>query len=248
MTFFLPHDHMLYSYFGVFYGVIALWGGVWGLIIAREWGGFRSLLGRAIVMFSLGLFAQEFGQCAYTFYIFILHIDVPYPSIGDIGFFATIPFYIYGAYLLARVAGVKISMSSYKSKLQAILIPAIMLLIAYGLFITHYTFASIDLSKPLQTFLNFGYPFGQAIYISIGILTYSLTRNILGGIMRPVILFLIIAFGAQFLADYAFIFFSDKYYPGSILDYFYAIAYFLMAFGIIQLQTVAAKLRNPNTN
>jgi len=248
MTFFLPQDNPLYSYFGVFYGVIALWGGIWGLIIARQWGGFRSLFGRAIIMFSLGLFAQEFGQCAYTFYIFVLHVDIPYPSIGDIGFFATIPFYIYGAYLLAKVAGVKVTLKSYKNKLQAIIIPVLMLILAYGLFIQHHSLSTIDLGQPLRTFLDFGYPFGQAIYISIGILTYSLTRNILGGVMRPVILFLIIAFGAQFLADYVFIFFSDKYYPGSVLDYIYAVAYFLMAFGILQLQTVITKLKNSNPN
>ncbi len=246
MTFVLPHDHPLFSYFGIFYGIVALWGGIWGLVIAQKWGGFRSLLGRAIQMFSIGLLLQEFGQCAYTFYIFVLHVDIPYPSVGDIGFFGTIPFYIYGAYLLAKVAGVKISLRSYSSKLQAIVIPVLMLLLAYGLFIQHYTLASIDFSKPLETFLNFGYPFGQAIYISIGILTYSLTRNMLGGIMKPKILFIIFAFGAQFFADYMFIFFSDKYYPGSVLDYFYLVAYFLMAFGIFQLRTVLTKLRGPN--
>lgn len=246
MTFMLPHDHLMFSYFGIFYGIVALWGGIWGIVISRQWGGFRSLMGRAILMFSIGLLLQEFGQCAYTFYIFVLNVEIPYPSVGDIGFFGTIPFYIYGAYLLAKVAGVKVSLRSYGSKLQAIVIPVIMLLLAYGLFVQHYGLASIDLSRPLETFLNFGYPFGQAIYISIAILTYSLTRNILGGIMRPKILFIIFAFGAQFFADYAFIFFSDKYYPGSILDYLYLVAYFLMAFGIFQLRTVVTKLRSSN--
>lgn len=241
MTAFLPKDNPLFGYFGTLYGIIALWGGVWGIIISRHWGGFRSLLGRAVIMFSLGLFAQEFGQCAYTYYIFIKGIDVPYPSIGDVGFFGTIPFYIYGAYLLAKVAGVKISLNSFASKLQAILIPVFMVGVAYTLFFNHYSF---DLTDPLATFLNYGYPFGQAIYISIGILTYSLTLNILGGVMKSKVLFLIVAFAAQFLADYAFIFFADKYYPGSVLDYLYVIAYFLMAFGIFQLQSVIDKLKS----
>jgi hypothetical protein len=243
MTVALPKDNSLYTYFGTLYGVIALWGGIWGIIISRAWGGFKSLLGRAILMFSIGLFLQEFGQCAYTYYVLVLHVDIPYPSLGDLGFFGTIPFYIYGAYLLAKVAGVKISLRSYKSKLQAIIIPTIMLLIAYGLFVYHYSLSSIDLTKPLETFLNFGYPFGQAIYISIGILTYSLTRNLLGGIMKSRILFLIIAFGAQFLADYLFIFFSDKYYSGSILDYFYVFAYFLMGLAIFEFKNVVTKLK-----
>jgi hypothetical protein len=240
MTLFLRQGDLAHSYFGTLYGIIALWGGIWGLFISRAWGGYKSLMGKAIIMFSLGLFAQEFGQCAYTFYIFILHVDVPYPSIGDIGFFGTIPFYVYGAYLLAKVSGVKISLKSFRSKLQALAIPVVMVGVAYALFLRNY---SIDLSHPLETFLNFGYPFGQAIYISIGILTYSLTRDMLGGIMKRRVLFLILAFGAQFLADYAFIFFSDKYFPGSILDYLYAGSYFLMALGLFQLQDVANKLK-----
>ena len=100
----LPHDHILYALYGQSYGVIALVGAIGGLFVARKWGGFKSVMGKAIIMFSLGLFAQEFGQIAYTYYIFIEHIEIPYPSIGDIGFFGTIPFYIYGAYLLAKVS------------------------------------------------------------------------------------------------------------------------------------------------
>lgn len=243
MNFFLPHDSLAHEYYGIFYGIIALWGGLCGIYISKYWGGFRSLLGRAIIMLSLGLFAQEFGQCAYTFYIFILKIDVPYPSIGDIGFFGTIPFYIYAAYLLAKVAGVKISLKSFRSKLQAIVIPVVILGIAYALFLRNY---SVDLSKPIETFLNFGYPFGQAIYISLGILTYLTTRNLLGGVMKPRILALIFAFAAQFIADYMFIFFSDKYYPGSVLDYIYASAYFLMALAIFQLRDVVLNLKSQN--
>lgn len=241
MILFLPKENNFYAYYGTFYGVIAAWGGFWGFVISRKWGGIKSVMGRAIIMFSLGLFAQEFGQCAYTYYIFVLKIDVPYPSIGDIGFFGTIPFYIYGAYLLAKASGVKVSLKSFRNKLQAVVIPIVMLSVAYFLFLRSY---SINFDEPLKTFLDFGYPFGQAIYISLGILTYSLTRNILGGIMRPKVLFLIGAFGSQFIADYAFIFFHESYYPGSILDYLYVIAYFLMALGIFQLRTVVNRLES----
>lgn len=241
MSWFLPKEHFLYGFYGTLYGIIAAWSGGWGLMIAREWGMFKSVMGKAIIMFSLGLFAQEFGQCAYTFYIFVLHVDVPYPSVGDIGFFGTIPFYIYGAYLLAKASGVRFSLRSYSSKLQAVLIPLGMLSAAYFLFLKDYTF---DLNEPIKTFLDFGYPFGQAIYISIAILTYSLTRSILGGIMKSKVLFIIVAFGVQFLADYAFIYFHDQYYPGSLLDYVYVLAYFLMGIGIFQLHIVANKLKS----
>ena len=240
MTAFLPKDHFLYAYFGTLYGIIALWGGIWGLVISRQWGGLKSIMGRAMIMLSFGLFFQEFGQCVYTYYIFVLHIDIPYPSLGDVGFFGTIPYYIYGAYLLAKASAVRVSLKSFESKLQAIIIPVVMVFLAYILILRNYNF---DLTTPVETFLNFGYPFGQAIYISIGILTYSLTRNILGGLMRKKILFIILAFFAQFIADYAFVIFKDSYYPGSILDYLYVVAYFFMAIGLIQLKTVLDNIR-----
>lgn len=235
----LPHDHILYALYGQSYGVIALVGGIWGLFVARKWGGFKSVMGKAIIMFSLGLFAQEFGQMAYTYYIFIEHIEIPYPSIGDIGFFGTIPFYIYGAYLLAKASGVKISLRSFGNKLQAILIPVVMVGVSYILFLRNY---QLDFSHPLKSFLDFGYPLGQAIYVSIAIFTYVATRKLLGGIMRPKILVILFAFVAQFLSDYSFIYFQDKYYPGHFIDLVYTASYMIMAIGILELKTVYNQL------
>jgi hypothetical protein len=240
MQIFLPQDHMLYSLYGKVYGVMALWGGICGLSISRTWGGTKSIMGKAILMFSLGLFSQVFGQIAYSYYIFVLNVEIPFPSVGDIGFFGTIPFYIYGAILLAKASGVKLSFKSIKTKVQVLLIPLIMLVIAYTLFLKDYT---LDLSTPLTTFLTFGYPLGQAIYLTIGILTYSLTRNLLGGVMKERVLFIIIAFGAQFLADYLFLYFQTDYFPGSYLDYLYFVSYFLMTMGILQLKTTFDRLR-----
>lgn len=47
--------------FGATYGLVSLWGGIWGLVISKKWGGFSSTIGKAIILLSLGLLAQEFG-------------------------------------------------------------------------------------------------------------------------------------------------------------------------------------------
>lgn len=236
----LPKDHFLYEQFGHSYGVLAVWGGIWGLVISKHWGGFKSLIGRALIMFSLGLFFQEFGQLAYSYYIYVLHVDIPYPSLGDVGFFGTIPFYILGSLFLAKAAGVNVSLNQFFHKMQAILIPVCMLGIGYYLFLRNY---AVDLSNPLVVFLDFGYPLGQAIYLSIGILTFSLTRNILGGVMKTKVMFFILAFVAQFLAEYIFVYFQSYYYAASFIDYFYLISYFLMTMAILQLQEVIDRLK-----
>lgn len=233
-------------YFGDFpsiYGIMALWGGICGFIISKKWGGTKSLMGKAILMFSFGLFAQEFGQIAYAYLAFVQNIEVPYPSIGDIGYFGSIPLYIYGVWLLAKASGVSIKLQSFKNKIQAIIIPLVMLTISYLLFLQGYEF---DWTNPLRVFLDFGYPLTQAIYISLAILTYFLSKGVLGGIMKNKILFILFALVIQFLSDCTFLYQSSRgtWSAGGINDYMYLISYSLMTLGLIQFMTVWKKLRH----
>src|SRR3989344_3896565 len=178
-------------FFGDFpsiYAIVALFGAVCGAAISQKWGGIKSLMGRAILMFSFGLFAQVFGQVVYAYYSFYQHVSVPYPSLGDLGYFGSIPLYIYGVWLLAKVSGVKIGLQSFKHQMLALLIPLLILGVSYFLFLNNYTF---DWTNPVKIFLDFGYPFGQAIYISLAILTYLLSRNTLGGMMKNKVLFIL---------------------------------------------------------
>lgn len=224
------------------YGIMALWGGIWGVEVSKKWGGFKSLMGRAIIMFALGLFAQEFGQMAYWYYSFFQHIDVPYPSLGDLGYFGSIPLYIYGVLLLAQASGVKIRLQAFTYKLQAVVIPLVMLVVGYTLFLRDYEF---DWSNPLKVFLDFGYPFAQAIYISLAILTHLLSKGILGGVMKNKVLFILFALCIQFLSDYTFLYQSSRgtWSVGGVNDYMYLVAYFVMTLGLLQLKTVFEKLR-----
>lgn len=231
-----PVNHI----FGFIYGGFSIWGGFWGLKISNGWGGTRSLMGRAIISLSLGLLFQAFGQYSFWFYNYVLRVPVPYPSISDVGFFGTIPFYIYAAFQFTKASGGKISLRSVKKQVHAIFIPTLMLGISYFLFLRNYSFDSLE---PLKTFFDFGYPMGQAIYISIAILNYSLCKELLGGIMRNKIFFLIVAFFAQYLADYIFIYFHDLYFPASFIDYLYLVSYFLMTLALFQLKTVATRFK-----
>ncbi|MBI2442419.1 MAG: hypothetical protein HYV40_00735 [Candidatus Levybacteria bacterium] len=236
-------DHSVAKFFGAIYGIMALWGAIWGLSIAKHWGGGKSLMGRAILMFSFGLLLQEFGQASLSYIDYVLNIQGAYPSIGDVGFFGSIPFYIYGSFLLAKVSGVQIKLQTIASKIQAVIIPLIMLLIGYYLFLQNYEF---DWSDPIRIFLDFGYPFGQAIYVSLAILTYLLSKGVLGGIMKSKVLFILLALVVQFLSDYVFLYqtIQGTWSVGGINDYMYLIAYFLMTLALMQLGTVLAKLRD----
>lgn len=228
--------------FAATYGLIALWGGGWGLWISKKWGGFSSTIGRAIIVLSLGLLAQEFGQLVFSYYNISSNIEIPYPSIADIGFFGSVILYIIGISLLAKASGAKFMLRTVISKLQVITLPLVMLTISYFMFLGGYEF---DFSDPLRVFLDFGYPFGEAIYISIAILTYTLSRNLLGGIMKSRILLIIVAFIVQYIAEFNFLYqnLQGTWVNGGYGDYLYFLAYFLMTVGLILFKTALDKLK-----
>ena len=232
-----------YSFWwGGVYQILALFGAIYGFSLMKSWGGIKSIMGRTVLMFSLGLLAQVFGQTVSTYYVF-KGLGVPYPSIGDIGFFSSVLFYIYGAILLTKLSGFKSSIKNVKNKIFAVIIPTILLLSTYYFFFQGYQF---DFTQPLKILLDFGYPFGQAIYVSFAIFAFIIARKELGGILRKPIIFFIISLVAQYIADYIFLFQSNNgtYIAGGLDDYLYVVAYFLMSLSLIQLGTAFYKIRN----
>jgi hypothetical protein len=199
-------------------------------------------MGKSIFFFSLGLLFQEIGQITYSSYIYFLHIPVPYPSIGDLFFYGTIPLYIAAVIYLAKASGIHISLRSFENKLQAILIPLGVLTFSYLMLLQNYIF---DWSNPLKTVLDFVVPFGQAIYISLAILTHTLTKGILGGLMKNKVLTILFALLIQYMADWTFIYQASRgtWYAGGIDDYMFLCAYFLMTLGLLQLGNIHMTLK-----
>jgi hypothetical protein len=238
----LSTDSVHNQVFAAVYGLISLLGVGIGFSIFQKWGGMKSKMGKSILFFTLGLLFQEVGQIIYSSYIYFLKIEIPYPSIGDLFFYGTIPLYIIGIAHLAGVSGVQISLKSFKSKIQAITIPVFILLCSYFFFLQQYEF---DWSTPLTIFLDFAVPLGQAVYISLAILTYTLSKGVLGGIMKGNILFILFALFMQYIADWTFLYQASQetWYAGGINDYMYLCAYFLMTIGLLKLKTVYNKLR-----
>lgn len=229
------------------YGIIALVGGVWGLVVSKRWGGFKSVIGLSVAMFSFGLLAQEFGQLIYAYYAIVDKIEVPYPSIGDIGYFGSVLLYIYGTFLLAKAAGAKFSLKTVSGKFQAVIIPITLLITSYLLFLRGYEF---DWRNPLTVILDFGYPLGQAIYISIAILAFLLSRKMLGGIMRKKILLIIFALCAQYAADFNFLLQSshETWSTAQYGDFLYALSYTLMTIALLSVGLAYAQIRNTGAN
>ncbi len=224
------------------YQIIAWVGAIVGLIFAKSWGGRKSVIGRAALAFAFGLLLQSFGQCVFSYY-FYTGLEAPYPSLADLGFFGSIPFYIYGICMLAKASGAHVSMKAWSNKMIAFIIPLAVLALSYIEFLREYEF---DFSHPIRIFLDFGYPLGQAVYLSIAVLAYFLSRKMLGGIMRRVIMFFIIALVAQYIADYIFLYQSSRgtFVGGGTSDFVYFIAYFVMAVSLIKLRVTFDAIKN----
>lgn len=195
-----------------------------------------SLIGKGVIFLSLGLLAQVFGQLTWSYFTIIAGVEVPYPSIADIGYFLIIPFYAYAMYNFAKVAGVRVGLKTLSGQLQAIVIPLLMIAVAFTLFLkdVDYDF----LGDPIRTFLDFGYPGFEAIAISIGILTYSLSRRVLGGIMRSRILYFVFALVAAYITDYMFLYQVgvDTYYNAGLVDFMYMTSFLIMSLGVISMR------------
>jgi hypothetical protein len=238
---YIEEGSILFEYFADTYWIPAVLAGIYGLLMSRKWGGFSSLIGRAIQFFSLGLLAQSFGQITYTIYYLILEIDVPYPSIGDIGFFGSIPLYILGVWYLGRVVGIKYALKSWQNILLSLIMPLLVLTGSYYMFLSEYT---IQGTPMLEVILDFGYPLGQAIYISLAILVFLLSRGVLGGIMRYRIFFILFALVIQYSADFTFLYQVNRglWEAGRVNDFIYLMAYFVMFLALITLRGALSEI------
>lgn len=220
-------------WFNWFYGIIALIGAIYGLYTSlKVWGGFSSVMGKALIFLALGLLGQWFGLQVWTYYNVIARLEVPYPSLADIGYFALIPCYAIAAYLIAYASGAKFSLKTPIGKILAASIPIAALLTAYFLFIRNVGF---DFSDPLRLFLDIGYPLGEIIPVSIALFTISLATGLLGGSMKSRIVFLTIAFSFQFITEYIFLYKAGLgiYNNGGFSDLMYATSYTIMSLVLI---------------
>lgn len=230
------------QWFGGTYGLVALIGAVIGFRTAHKWGGFKTVLGRALTLFSLGLLAQEAGQLIYTYYIYDSKIQIPYPSWGDAAYFGSVLLYIAAAASLAKIAGIKFSLRSDKYKAVAFVVPIVLLAVSFWVFLYHHEY---NTSQPLTVFLDFGYPMGQAVYIALALTAFILSRKVLGGVMRSAITLTILALTIQYISDFVFVYQSSRgtYLAGKMADLLYLIAYFAMTTTIIRFSTTYANLK-----
>jgi len=211
-------------------------GGVLGVFVSFRWGGFRSILGRGLLLISLGLISWgALGGYVWSYYNFILHQEVPYPSLSDVGFIGAVPLWATGMFFLAKATGVKYGLKNKAGKAYLFFLPILSLATSYYLLVTVARHGSItDGGSTLKVFFDFAYPIGDVIIITIALLILGLTLKLLGGLYRRPIHILLIGFVAMFFADMAFSYSTtvETYYNGNYADLLFTTALFLIGFGV----------------
>ena len=89
----------------------------------------------------------------------------------------------------------------------------------------------------IKVFLDFGYPFFQAAYVSTAILIYLLSFGTKGSTKNKILL-IVLALVWQFICDYAFLYQASRgmLILNGVNDYMYLFSYVLMSLAILQFR------------
>ncbi|MFO0703921.1 MAG: hypothetical protein U0525_04325 [Patescibacteria group bacterium] len=213
------------------YFSMALFGGLLGLVTVKLIGNIHKPLSKALLGLSLGLLGQVFGQLVYEYYYLTSGIELAYPSVGEMGYFGSIFFYIYAAYQFILMLRSKQYSLRIVNFVISIILPLVFLIGSYYIFLNGRTFAHINTIKVV---LDIGYPLFQSVYVSLAIFAFILSRGYIGGIFNRSASIILAGFITQYIADSMFVYqFSlGTWTAGGVNDLIFTVAYTLMTLGI----------------
>lgn len=224
--------------FSFIFGLIPFIGGMLGMYIARGWGGLKSVVGRAIFFFSLGLFLWGFGENIWSYYNFFRSEPAPYPSLADIGFAPSIFFWIIGMAYLAKASGaIQVFKKSSWAKLFVLIAPILLLAISYYMLVNVARGGVLvpEGESALKVILDIAYPLGDFLALTLALIVTTLTSKYLGGYYKVPITSMFIGLALMYFGDFSFSYTTTigTFYNGNWGDLLLATGTFMMTFGII---------------
>lgn len=220
------------------YGIIPLFGGLYGLWISRRWGGFKSAVGKAVIFLSLGLTTWGIGMAIWLYYNLILKVEIPYPSWADAAFIISWPLWGIGMVFLSKATGARFALRNLGGKLLLLFLPLLIILFSYYVLVVIARGGLLDLSGDLsKIFFDLAYPVGDVVILTLATLIYGLSFNYFGGKYRFAIYLILAGFILNYAADFSFSYTTTKdiYYNGSLSDILFATAMFILVLGVSML-------------
>ncbi|MSU74256.1 hypothetical protein EXS57_00560 [Candidatus Kaiserbacteria bacterium] len=231
-------NSLLNNLYGVlFLGFIPVVGGINGLFVAKRWGLFSSTVGRAITFLSFGLIAWGIGTYVYSgFYNLILQVEVPYPSLADIGYILALPFWAIGMIQLSRATGAQYGLRSSRGKMVFLIVPFLVVAASYYLLITVARGGSLtgDDTAILKVILDLTYPLGDVVILTFVTVIYGLAYDYFGGFFKKAIYMVLFGFVIMYFADFSFSYTTTlgTWFPGDWNDLLFVTAMLILSCGV----------------
>ncbi|MEK7502064.1 MAG: hypothetical protein AAB609_00900 [Patescibacteria group bacterium] len=229
--------NLLYSFSN---GFLATAAGIMGLLISRHWGGSKSAVGKAVMFISLGITSWGIGTLTWSFYNFVLNIEVPYPSWADLGYTLAIPFWAIGVFYLSKATGARFTLRKLRGRLMLILLPLLAAVASYYfLYVIARESSFVIEGELLKIFLDFYYPLGDWIILTVAFLLFGLSLQYLGGRFRWPVMIIILGFIFMFISDFTFSYTTTvgSYFNGHFADLLFTVAIFVISFGVTGFDT-----------
>lgn len=220
-------------------GLIPLWGGFYGLFIARKWGFFSSVFGKSISFLSLGLISWGIGTMIFVgYYNLLMGVEIPYPSLADVAYIISWPLWGVGMVYLSKTTGAKYALKNLTGKALLVVLPLIVISVSYYLLVQVArggVFSSSD--GILKVFFDLAYPIGDVVIISLATLVYGLSLKLFGGKFRFAVYILLFGFVINYFADFTFSFTTTAgtFVAGGLSDLLFTTAMFMLSLGITLL-------------
>lgn len=220
------------------YSLVALAGSVAGFFISKKWGMLKSIFGRAIFYFSLGLLFQFLGQLVYGIAYRAYGIELASPGLGDIPYVLSYVSYLVGAHQLLRTIVFKgpvlkpwwVLVTTLGAVVAVVILESIMFL----------NLAVNDDRGLTYGVLNVAYAAIQLPYFTVALIALLHSKRMSGGLLFRPVAVLLVALGVQFFADFSYL--NESYHetwaPASFNDISFLSAYILMTISIIMIDAV----------
>jgi hypothetical protein len=225
--------------FGFVFGLIPLFGAIIGLLNAREWGGFGSVIGRAVTLLSLGLLSWSCGSLIWAYYNFFGAVEVPYPSWADVAYVVSWPLWAWGAIELSHATGAKFSLRKRAGKLALLVITAFVIVASYYALVVVARGGELIAGDGgiMKTFFDLAYPTGDVVILSLSLVIFGLSWKYFGGQYQTQILCLLAGFVLNYFADFAFSWttLTGTFFVGSWVDLLFMSAMTALSLGVIGL-------------
>ena len=138
-------------------------------------------------------------------------------------------------YSLSQATGAKFSLRRLRGRVLLIVLPIIAAIASYYFLFVIARNSSFEVEGGLlKIFLDFYYPIGDWVILTLSFLLFGLSFKYLGGKFKWPVFITILGFIVMFLADFSFSYTTTvgTYYNGNISDLLFAIALFVISFGI----------------